>query len=270
MKTIFKLLLITMVLLINLKPLYAQEVEETGRWKTFFVKNKAEGTFVLQNLKTGKTQAYNLKRAQSRLCPASTFKIPNSLIALQCGSVKNIYDTIRWDGRDKGRAEWNKDQDMQSAIKVSCVWFYQELARRTGETKMQEWIHKIKYGNEFIGQQIDNFWLNGDLKISAMEQITFLRNLVNENLPFHKDIQKTVKEILLTESTSEYKIYSKTGWSTHGEPGIGWLVGWVQSGNSTYIFAMNIDINNDKETALRKKISYEILEHEGIIRPLKK
>jgi beta-lactamase class D len=270
MKIIIKIFLITAVLMLNLKSLYAQEVKETGSWGIFFVKNKVQGTFVLQNLKTGKTQVYNLKRAQTRLCPASTFKIPNSLIALQCGSVKSVNDTIRWDARDKGRPEWNKDQDMQSAIKVSCVWFYQELARRTGETKMQEWLHKIKYGNEFIGQQVDYFWLNGDLKISAVEQIGFLKNLINENLPFDKEIQKSVKKILLTEATSEYKIYSKTGWSTRTKPGIGWLVGWVESGDSTYIFAMNIDINNDKETLLRKQISYEILEHEGIIRALKK
>lgn len=250
--------------------LSAQQITDTDRWKPIFDKYQIQGTFVLKNLTTGKTEAQNLQRAETRFCPASTFKITNSLIALQCGSVKNIFDTIRWDLQDKGFANWNKDHTMQSAMKVSCVWFYRELARRTGETRMQEWLNKINYGNNFIGNQVDYFWLNGDLKISAVEQISFLQKFIYKELPFDTKIQKSVTDILLTDSTSIYKVYSKTGWSMRNKPGIGWLVGWVENKNGTFIFAMNIDINNDKEIALRKQISYEILQQEGIINRFRK
>ncbi len=243
----------------------AQKATETNRWKAVFDQHNVEGTFVLQNMKTGRTEVHNLKRAETRFCPASTFKIPNSLISLQCGSVKTVHDTIRWDGKDRGVADWNKDQTMESAIKVSCVWFYQKMARRTGEAKMQEWLNKIDYGNKFIGNEVDNFWLNGDIKISAIEEVLFLKKLILQQLPFDKGVQQTVKSILLTDSAKHYKVYSKTGWSTKSTPNIGWLVGWIESKNETYIFAINIDINQPKETVLRKQISYEILKQEGII-----
>lgn len=243
----------------------AQQIIETNRWKSIFDQHSIEGTFVLQNLKNGHTEVHNMKRAETRFCPASTFKIPNSLISLQCGSVKTIHDTVRWDGKDRGVTDWNKDQTMESAIKVSCVWFYQEMARRTGNAKMQKWLGKINYGNKFVGNEIDNFWLNGDIKISAIEEVSFLKKLILQQLPFDKTIQQTVKNILLTDSTGHCKVYSKTGWSTKSDPNIGWLVGWVESKNGTYIFALNIDINSPKETVFRKQISYEILKQEGII-----
>lgn len=264
MKNIINILFALFAVIGNTQ-LLAKKTSEASRWKPVFDKYQVKGTFVLKNLKTGETSVYDKARTQTRFCPASTFKIPNSLISLECGSVKNIHDTIRWDGQDRGLADWNKDQDMQSAIRVSCVWFYRELARRTGKARMEEWIHKIGYGNQSIGNEADYFWLNDALKISALEQVSFIQKLVNKQLPFRKNIQETVKQMILTDSTESYKLYSKTGWTMRNKPGIGWLVGWVENKNGTYIFALNIDIHNENETALRKQISYEILRKEGVI-----
>ena len=183
------------------------------------------------------------------------------MIALQTSAIKSVNDTIKWDGIDKGWKLWNKDQTMKTAMPISCVWFYQELARRIGKKQMQNWVDKVNYGNRNIGEKIDNFWLEGDLRISAKEQILFIEKLINNELQFDKKIQETVKEIMVTDSTEAYTIHSKTGWTNQ----IGWNVGYVETKKNKWIFAMNMDIIKEEDAKYRKKITYEILKIEQII-----
>ncbi|NPA44940.1 MAG: class D beta-lactamase, partial [Chlorobi bacterium] len=157
--------------------------------KELFVKNNLNGTFVLYNLSSEKIKIYNDARADSIFIPASTFKILNSLMALENNVISNENEIIKWDGKDKGWKKWNKDQNMQTAISSSCIWFYQELARRIGKERMQNGISLSNYGNKKMGAKIDNFWLKGDLRISAKEQINFIKKLIKNELPFTKNNQ---------------------------------------------------------------------------------
>jgi len=235
--------------------------EQNKKWNKIFEKYKINGTFILKNLSNNQLTIYNKKRSDSSYLPASTFKILNSMIALQTSAIKSVDDTIKWDGKDKGWKLWNKDQTMRTAMPISCVWFYQDLARRIGKEKMQKWINKVNYGNRKIEKEIDNFWLEGDLRISANEQISFIEKLINNELPFDKQIQETVKEIMITDKNKTYTIHSKTGWTKN----IGWNVGYVETKQGKWIFAMNMDIINKKDTKFRKMITYEILKSEKII-----
>jgi len=235
--------------------------KSTDDWERFFHDNNVNGTFVLKDLNSNKKLIYNQERSNKEFVPASTFKILNSMIALQVSSIASVDDTIKWDGVDRGFKLWNKDQTMKSAFPISCVWFYQELARRIGQEKMLEWITKADYGNKKIKNKIDRFWLDGKLAISASEQIDFLEKLINDKLPFDKNIQKTVKNIMITDSTEKYVIHSKTGWSNN----IGWNVGYIETKNNVWIFAMNIDMNDIKMSNVRKKITYDILKEQKII-----
>ncbi len=230
-------------------------------WEKLFQDNNVIGTFVLKDLRTNKTLIYNKDRSNKEFVPASTFKILNSMIALQVSSIASVDDTIKWDGIDRGYKPWNEDQTMRTALPISCVWFYQELARKTGKEKMQEWITASNYGNKKIENKIDRFWLDGNLVISANEQIDFLEKLIINILPFDKNIQETVKEIMITDSTENYVIHSKTGWSQK----IGWYVGYVKTKGNVWIFAMNIDMNDIKMAPIRKIITYNILKEQRII-----
>ncbi len=234
-------------------------------WETIFEKNKINGTFVLYDLSSNEYKYYNAERSDSLYTPASTFKILNSLIALETNAVTDANEIIKWDGSDRGWSEWNKDQNMRSAISVSCVWFYQELARRIGEEQMKKWLDTVEYGNTIMVGEIDNFWLEGNLKISAKGQIRFLKQLVNNELPFQHKNQDIVKEIMITDSTKNYVIHSKTGWGMQGKTEIGWFVGYVEKGNKKWIFAMNLDIIKMADSKLRKSITYDILRMEKII-----
>ena len=183
------------------------------------------------------------------------------MIALQTASIKSIDDTVKWDGIDRKWKPWNKDHTMRTALPVSCVWFYKELARRIGYQKMQYWIQKSDYGNKKTGNKIDNFWLEGDLRISAKEQVLFLEKLIDNKLPFDIKVQETVKQLIITDSTKDYVLHSKTGWVGT----IGWNVGYVETNKQKWIFAMNMDVHKPREIKFRKVITYEILRAANII-----
>lgn len=255
---------LSIILLLSLSlSIFAQNNSQD--WSKYFNDAQVNGCMVLYNTRTQKTQYYNEKRCDSTYLPASTFKIISSLIALETNAVNGIYDSIKWDGKDRGWPEWNQDQCMNSALGISCVWFYQELAKRVGEVDMQKWLDKVEYGNQIMGAEIDNFWLQGDIRISANEQISFLKRLLNNELPFSIENQETVKAIMLTDSSENYKVYSKTGWAMRVDKQIGWLVGYVETNDNTYIFALNIDIHKDSDSKFRKEIVYDVLRTERII-----
>lgn len=254
-----KLTLLSLLILLGL--IRCNQNKSLDYWGKLFNDNNVNGTFVLKNLNTNKTLIYNIERSDKEFVPASTFKILNSMIALQVSSIASVNDTIKWDGVDRGYKPWNKDQTMETALPISCVWFYQELAHRIGQQKMQKWISESNYGNKKIENTIDRFWLDGKLAISANEQIDFLEKLVKDKLPFDIDIQETVKKIMITDSNENYVIHSKTGWSQE----IGWNVGYIEAKNNVWIFAMNIDMKDITMANIRKTLTYDILKEQKII-----
>ncbi len=257
--------LVLIILLVSLQVIHAQKVVLKKSWQQFYDKYNVVGTTVVLNVKTNELKVLNIERSDSAFLPASTFKILNSLIALQTGAVKSVDDTIVWDGVDRHWDKWNRDHTMRTAMPVSCIWFYQELARRIGIEDMRKWVDSADYGNKLLGSEVDRFWLDGDIRISANQQIAFILKLVTDELPFDIDIQRRVKEIMITDSTQSYIVHSKTGWVKGAKKQIGWFVGYVETNKSKWIFATNIIINSKKQASYRKKITYDILNYEGII-----
>lgn len=195
-----------------------------------------DGTFILREVKKGKTFIYNNERAEQRFAPQSTFKVPNALIGLQVGAVEDEYDIKYWDGVKREIEIWNQDHTLGSGLRNSVVWYYQAMARDIGESRMEEWIHKISYGNQDISGGIDQFWLSSSLKISPIEQVDFMENLYRENLPFDKDVMKTVKRMMIQTEGDNYTLYGKTGQGSN----IGWYVGFIETKERDYVFVTNI------------------------------
>jgi len=224
-----------------------------------FLQHGINGCFILYDLQRDTSIIYNTSRTEKVFLPASTFKILNSLIALECGAIRDVDEVIPWDSIDRPIPAWNRDHTMRSAIKFSVVWFYQELARKIGEERMQKWVDTVGYGNHTIGKEIDNFWLVGDLRITPMEQVAFLKKLILGELPFKKTNILAVKEILMEDQNDQYVFRAKTGWADFGQE-IGWYVGYIEIRGDTFIFVNNIDINKNEDARARKSIVKEILD----------
>jgi beta-lactamase class D len=205
--------------------------------KKYFDENKVDGCFTMLNNQDGEVTVYNMKYDTMRFSPASTFKIFNSLVGLQTGVITDEKMVIKWDGLKRMNEAWNKDMDMTEAFKVSCVPWYQEVARRIGKDTMQQWIDSLGYGNKNISGPIDSFWLNNTLKISPDEQLGFVKKLYFDQLPFRKSVQQLVRDAMLQENNTAYQLSYKTGWG-FGEDGnaIGWMTGWIEENKHVYFF----------------------------------
>lgn len=219
-----------------------------------------EGSILIYDLNNNRVFQHNPQRNITAFLPASTFKILNSLIALETGVISDEIAILTWDGIQRKLPEWNRDLNMREAIKLSAYWFYQVLARRVGHERMQKWVTQVGYGNQKIGSKgdIDKFWLEGDLRITPQEQIQFLRRFYNNDLPFSKRSLSIVKDIMLMEQTPDYTIRGKTGWVGfvgNVTPQIGWIVGYLEKEKNVYFFATNIDIRNKKDPSARMELT---------------
>lgn len=229
-----------------------------------------QGCFLLYDLQREKYFTYNRERVNRGFLPASTYKIFNSLVALETGAVRDEMEVLKWDGVERMVHAWNQDQNMRDAIKNSTVWFYQEMARRIGQDRMQRYINEANYGNRDISGGIDHFWLDGGLRITAREQIDLLIKLYRNQLPFSSRTISIVKDILIHEKTDKYVLRAKTGWAGLGNksaPQVGWLVGYIERGERVYFFAMNIDLKKDEDASARVKITKSILREMKLIEP---
>ena len=207
--------------------------------KKYFDSAKADGCFSLVNNQTGAVTVYNMKLDTQRFLPASTFKIVNSLIGLETGRITGKDMLIKWDGLKRWNEDWNKDLTMEQAFKVSAVNYYQEVARRIGRDTMKQWIDTLHYGNRNINGPIDSFWLNNTLKISPDEQLGLVKKLYFDKLPFSKTTMQTVRDVMLQEDNTQYKLSYKTGWGfDESQNAIGWIVGWVEENKHVYFFSL--------------------------------
>src|SRR5687768_762849 len=215
-----------------------------------FFKDHPTGAFVLYDLKRERYLRYNEARCRERFSPFSTFKIPNSLIGLDSGAVADAEFVIKWDEKKYPAhsrdtlpfSAWWEDQTLRTAFKRSVVWYYRELALRVGEKRMKEYVGKLGYGNGDASGPLNNFWLNSSLRISADEQVDFLRRFYKEELPVSKRSVGIVKEIMTLEETPDYRLSGKTGGGPLGEGRfLGWFVGYVETKDNTYFFATEIE-----------------------------
>ena len=240
--------------------------------KQYFDSRNVEGCFTMLNNSDGEITVYNMSMDTTRYTPASTFKILNSLIALETGIVTDNKMIIKWDSIVRPNPDWNKDMNITEAFKVSSVPFFQEVARRIGHDTMKHWVDSISYGNKNIEGKIDSFWLNNKLKISPDEQLGLLKRLYFDQLPFRKSVQFSVREMMVQEDNSLYKLSYKTGWGKdESNNSIGWLTGWIEENRHVYFFVTLLkskDPNIDMKK-IRLDITKDILQHYGFFKGVK-
>src|SRR4051812_27767347 len=226
------------------------------------------GTFVGYKTDDYLIVASDSERSGEAFLPASTFKVPNSLIALETGVVEHPdKDVFKWDGIKRSIEAWNQDHTMRSAIAASAVPVYQEIARRIGAERMQKYVDLFEYGNHNIGGGIDQFWLTGELRIDPIQQIDFLDRLRRRVLPISKRSQDLVCDILPLTKVGDATIRTKTGLlgAELGKPSLGWAVGWAEKAGAQTVFALNLDAREPRHVGARMKLAQQCLSDIGAI-----
>ncbi|MBU3804618.1 MAG: BlaR1 family beta-lactam sensor/signal transducer [Candidatus Cellulosilyticum pullistercoris] len=224
-----------------------------------------EGSFVLYDLQADKYAIYNKEKSITRVSPDSTYKIYSALIGLE-NNVIQVDDSKKgWNGQQYTYEAWNKDQDLSSAIKNSVNWYFQEIDQQVGYDKLQYYLDEIEYGNGDITGGIRDYWQESSLLISPVEQVELLTDLYTDNTLFESTHIAKVKEALKLEENNGAVLSGKTGTGMINDKEVnGWFIGYVEKNGQTYIFATNVQGEENTNGSLATKITLDILSDKNI------
>lgn len=261
MKKVLLIILGLMVaVMVITSPAGASEQVIIDDWEKYF--GNFNGTIVVYSEADNKYLVFNEPQSLKRLSPCSTFKIYNSLIALETGVLDKVdSDTmIKWNGTPYSIEAWNRDHTLASATANSVVWYFQDIASRIGSEQMQEYINKIDYGNRDLSGGVTKFWLRSSLQISAWEQVDLLKQLYAGKLPFFAANIDIVKANITQSRDSDTWFMGKTGSAVKGgKCTIGWFVGCVEKQGKRYFFATNIEALDGASGVKAREITKAVL-----------
>ncbi|SHN21514.1 beta-lactamase class D [Cyclobacterium lianum] len=215
----------------HLRPDFQQILDSAG----------VNGVLLLADFQGSRLYSNDFGLAEQGQLPASTFKIPHSLIALELGIVEDETTVFPWNGEERAMSQWEQDLTFRQAFHLSCVPCYQAIARQVGLKRMMNYLAHLDYGRMDVSEQnLDQFWLRGDSRISPLEQIDFLRRLHAGELDLAPETMETFREMIVIEESEGYRLSGKTGWSVDQGVDNGWFVGYLEKAGKVYFFASNL------------------------------
>lgn len=212
-----------------------------------------QSCFLLYEVGIGQRSRAPDPACERRYSPASTFKIPHALFALDAGVVSGPGEVMAYDGQGDWAPLARRDHSLATAMRYSVVWYFQRIAQRLGLERERDYLRKVGYGNQDAGGDLTHFWLGDALAISPLEQQRFLLDLYADRLPLSKPAMAQVRAMLVqpsgrvTNARGEHAfaapwpdgavVSAKTGSVTdRAGRGVRWLVGHVQRGDRAYVF----------------------------------
>lgn len=242
---------------------------DAQHYEHHFSNCNVSGSVTIYDYKSSKWIFTDSSDAHRLSLPASTFKIINTLIALELKVLKDENEILKFPGIPDttlfgNRQDTYHDMALDEAFKKSVIWFYYDLAEKIGRKNYKKYLRKTKYGNANFTQSGIDFWNFGSFGISPVEQIEFLRRLYEHKEPFSKRSYDILKKVMLHEKTETYSIYAKSGWERNQDNDVGWWVGYVTtSNNDVYFFATRLvkprSQINSKFSSCRKQITLKVL-----------
>ncbi|MEZ5781783.1 MAG: penicillin-binding transpeptidase domain-containing protein [Rhizobiaceae bacterium] len=115
----------------------------------------------------------------TRVTPASTFKVPLAVIGFDSGFLKDSNHprlAFRPGDPDWGGAAWRQDNTPANWMRYSVVWYSQRITHALGTEVLGRYTRALAYGNaDFSGDAgfdngLDRAWIASSLAVSPREQ----------------------------------------------------------------------------------------------------
>ncbi|WP_214470681.1 class D beta-lactamase [Mesorhizobium sp. dw_380] len=200
---------------------------------------------------SGKT-LYQDGTCDQRFSPASTFKVPLSLIGYDAGILSDEH-TPSWDYKPEFNAVKRDRKSVDPVIweRDSILWYSREITRRLGAENFAGYVSKFDYGNKDVSGNpgkddgLTHSWVNSSLKITPVEQVDFLRKLLARKLPVSAKAYEMTSAIIPTFQTGGWTVQGKTGSTSlandadkiRDKRSLGWFVGWAKKDGRQIVFA---------------------------------
>ncbi|EUR97420.1 beta-lactam sensor/signal transducer BlaR1, partial [Staphylococcus epidermidis] len=198
------------------------------------------GSFVMYSMKKDKYYIYNEKESRKRYSPDSTYKIYLALFGLDRHIISDKNSRMSWNHNHYPFDSWNKDQDLNTAIQNSVNWYFERISNQLSKNYTSDQLKQLNYGNKNLGSY-KAYWLEDSLKISNLEQVIVLKNMMEQNNHFSKNEKKQLSSSLLIRKNENYELYGKTGTGiVNGKYNNGWFVGYVITNHDKYYFSTHL------------------------------
>lgn len=225
----------------------------------------SHGCAIIYDLNADIYNTYQPSAITQRLAPCSTYKIYSAIHALEQGVITTSDNSMQWDNLDRGIPTWNRNQDLNSAMKNSVNWYFQRLDEAAGADELESFYASIGYGNGYIGNNTSYYWNGSSLKISPLEQVKLLVKFYKNDFGFDKENIDAVKNSIFLSQNNEVKLYGKTGTGKKGiHDVLGWFIGYVETGYNTYFFAIAQQDDSTVNGTTSVHIARSIFEKMGI------
>ncbi|HDY4575963.1 TPA: beta-lactam sensor/signal transducer BlaR1 [Staphylococcus aureus] len=222
------------------------------------------GSFVMYSMKKDKYYIYNEKESRKRYSPDSTYKIYLALFGLDRHIISDKNSRMSWNHNHYPFDSWNKDQDLNTAIQNSVNWYFERISNQLSKNYTSDQLKQLNYGNKNLGSY-KAYWLEDSLKISNLEQVIVLKNMMEQNKHFSKNEKKQLSSSLLIRKNENYELYGKTGTGiVNGKYNNGWFVGYVITNHDKYYFSTHL--SDEKASGENAKfINEKILKEMGVL-----
>ena len=222
------------------------------------------GSFVMYSMKKDKYYIYNEKESRKRYSPDSTYKIYLALFGLDRHIISDKNSRMSWNHNHYPFDSWNKDQDLNTAIQNSVNWYFERISNQLSKNYTSDQLKQLNYGNKNLGSY-KAYWLEDSLKISNLEQVIVLKNMMEQNNHFSKNEKKQLSSSLLIRKNENYALYGKTGTGiVNGKYNNGWFVGYVITNHDKYYFSTHL--SDEKASGENAKfINEKILKEMGVL-----
>ena len=212
-----------------------------------------ESCFLLYELGVGEVVRNPSQACRARVTPASTFKVPHALAALDAGVVSGPDEVFSWDGQGDWPPSSRRDHTLPSALRNSVVWYFQRIAERLGAERERAYLQRLAFGNMDSSSGLTSFWIGGSLQVTPEEQQAFWIRLYDNRLPIAPAAVAAVKRMLIQPSgvvvnaageqrftgvvPSGAVVSAKTGSATdRSGRGVRWLNGHIETNGRAFVF----------------------------------
>ncbi|HDM3702800.1 TPA: beta-lactam sensor/signal transducer BlaR1 [Staphylococcus aureus] len=222
------------------------------------------GSFVMYSMKKDKYYIYNEKESRKRYSPDSTYKIYLALFGLDRHIISDKNSRMSWNHNQYPFDSWNKDQDLNTAMQNSVNWYFERISNQIPKNYTAAQLKQLNYGNENLGSY-KSYWMEDSLKISNLEQVIVLKNMMEQNSYFSKNEKKQLSSSLLIRKNENYELYGKTGTGiVNGKYNNGWFVGYVITNHDKYYFSTHL--SDEKASGKNAElINEKILKEMGVL-----
>lgn len=239
--------------------------------------------FLLYEIGVGEVRRNPSTICTTRLLPASTFKVPHALAALDAGVLSGADDEFAYDGAPVAFEAWRHDHTLRTAMRDSVVWYFQRVAQKLGMAREREYLKKFDYGNADPSSGLTSFWLGGSLQITPEEQLRFLRRLYAGELPVSPASLEAVKKLTIQPEGSVVNaagrhpfaapwpagvvVSAKTGSGTDRSGAVvRWVVGDVARGRQSWIFVSCVAGGETTPALAAVDLAAASLQQNGVLR----